>query len=608
MQKAFSELCIKSWDKSEGIIRGIATTPTTDKMGDIVEPMGAQFTLPLPLHHEHDRKDVVGEVFEATPTPDGIEFAARIAKDASDQIAEVWKRVDAGLIKYVSVGMSFRSDDVEVLKQGLRFKKWVWHELSLTTIPANQEAVITATKAVPPSIHTKGNTMTIAEQIAAFELKKSVALAGMDTLITKGVALVGDDQTAYAAHEAEVTQIDEHLARLKSAEQRQAAAAKPVQGSNITVTSNMPKGVAFIAASKALIQAKGNPHYAADLAKSLYRDDPRIEQFILQKAAVGAATTTSHAALTTPGALVGEFIDLLNNAHILGRLQGFRRVPHGVKIPRLATGATAYWVGQAKPIPVTTNAVDDLDISRFKIGAITPVANELMALGSPSIDAMLRDNIIEAIAQKVDAAFTLSTNAGDAVTPAAITYGLIPVASSGVGPQHVRADAKKALDKFAVANAGTNGAAWVMHSVTASALTFMRTAMGGPAFPGMTIEGGTFLGLPALVSNSMPGDGTAGYDMILIKASEIFRPDAPGIEIATSTEASYEALNASLVQSGAAGTGASLVSAFQNDETLIRVISYDGWYPRRTPCAVRVSACKYDESVIETISSVVVTP
>lgn len=149
---------VKSFDEAEGIIRGIATTPTTDKVGDIVEPMGASFTLPLPLLREHDRKDVVGQVIEATPTETGIEFVARIAKDVSDQIAEVWRRVKAGLIPSVSIG--FRPVEYERIKGGYRFQKWAWDELSLVTVPANADARITTVKNLH-SIEIRGKTMII---------------------------------------------------------------------------------------------------------------------------------------------------------------------------------------------------------------------------------------------------------------------------------------------------------------------------------------------------------------------------------------------------------------------------------------------------------------
>jgi hypothetical protein len=49
MKRAHSLLTIKSFDESSGEFEGIASTPSTDRMGDIVEPKGAKFTLPMPL-------------------------------------------------------------------------------------------------------------------------------------------------------------------------------------------------------------------------------------------------------------------------------------------------------------------------------------------------------------------------------------------------------------------------------------------------------------------------------------------------------------------------------------------------------------------------------
>lgn len=600
--KATSTITVKSFDHEQGIIRGIATTPKTDRDGDIVLPEGAVFELPLPLLFNHDPNQPIGHVIEATATNAGIEIVAEIAKDATAKIAEIWQMVKAGLVKGLSIG--FRPLQAEPISTGHKFTKWNWLELSAVTIPANPEAGIQTVKSASQPIEVFKN-MTLAELIAQAKAKKAELQTNADALVVKGLTLTAEDEAAHAAVTAELEAIDRQLARFEEMEQRQAKSAKPIQGQpHITVKSNLPEGVGFIAASKAMLHANGNPHYAAELVKQHYADQPQIEQYIRTKAAVGAATTTSHAALTTPGALASEFIGLLNNAHIVGRLSGFRVVPHGVKIPKLTTGATAHWVGEAKPAPVTTTAVDDLDISRFKLMTLATMSRELLAMGSPSIDALTRDAIIEAAAKEVDAAFILSTNAGSGVKPAAITHGLTPVASSGAGPQHVRADVKAALDKFSIANMGVSGAVWVMHSITASALTFMRTAMGGPAFPGMTIEGGTLLGLPVLVSNSVPGDAANGYDMVLVKASEIFRPEAPGIELATSTEASIEMLDGSLAQSGATGTGTELVSMFQNDMAALRVILFDGWHPRRTPCVVRISGTKYDESVIESIVTV----
>lgn len=60
--RAWSTFEIKSVDEEQRIVTGIATTPATDRMGDIVESMGAEFKLPLPLLWQHDSDSPVGTV------------------------------------------------------------------------------------------------------------------------------------------------------------------------------------------------------------------------------------------------------------------------------------------------------------------------------------------------------------------------------------------------------------------------------------------------------------------------------------------------------------------------------------------------------------------
>src|SRR5512135_801284 len=47
--RAYSTILIKSINEDQRIIEGVASTPTADRVGDIVEPLGAKFNLPMPL-------------------------------------------------------------------------------------------------------------------------------------------------------------------------------------------------------------------------------------------------------------------------------------------------------------------------------------------------------------------------------------------------------------------------------------------------------------------------------------------------------------------------------------------------------------------------------
>ena len=148
MNRAYSVFELKSFDDGQGIITGVATTPAADRVGDVVEPKGAKFALPLPLLWQHNAASPIGHVTQAKVTDSGIEVVARIARGVTDEIDHVWKLIKGGLVRGLSVGFRSAPGDREFLKGGgVRFKSWEWIELSAVTIPANTQASIQSIKA-----------------------------------------------------------------------------------------------------------------------------------------------------------------------------------------------------------------------------------------------------------------------------------------------------------------------------------------------------------------------------------------------------------------------------------------------------------------------------
>lgn len=108
MTKAYSTLTVKSVTDTddERIITGIATTPSTDRDDDILEPTGAKFALPIPLLWQHNHNQPIGEVISATVTDKGIEITAKIAKIADD--GKLKDRLDEAWQSRVAKGVTFR--------------------------------------------------------------------------------------------------------------------------------------------------------------------------------------------------------------------------------------------------------------------------------------------------------------------------------------------------------------------------------------------------------------------------------------------------------------------------------------------------------------------
>ncbi len=62
LKRACSLLTVKSFSEDERVITGIASTPSPDRDGDILEPEGAEFGSAIPFLWQHDHSRPVGSV------------------------------------------------------------------------------------------------------------------------------------------------------------------------------------------------------------------------------------------------------------------------------------------------------------------------------------------------------------------------------------------------------------------------------------------------------------------------------------------------------------------------------------------------------------------
>jgi uncharacterized protein len=154
MNRAYSLINVKEVTEEDGfhVIKGVATTPQTDRMGDVVEPLGATFARSIPLLWQHQADKPVGHAELGKPTKSGIPFTARIpiVKEAGalkDRIDEAVQSIKYRLVAAVSIGFRVVNDAIERIDTGFRFLETEIMELSLVTIPANAEATITNIKA-----------------------------------------------------------------------------------------------------------------------------------------------------------------------------------------------------------------------------------------------------------------------------------------------------------------------------------------------------------------------------------------------------------------------------------------------------------------------------
>lgn len=150
--RAYSFLEIKGLDEEQRMITGMASTPEVDRVGDIVDPMGAKFAPEISLLWQHRHDSPVGIAELGKPTKKGIPFRAIIARieeegELKQLVDRAWQSVKAKLVRGVSIG--FRPIKYDIMSEGgLKFTETEIYELSLVTVPANASATIQTIKAL----------------------------------------------------------------------------------------------------------------------------------------------------------------------------------------------------------------------------------------------------------------------------------------------------------------------------------------------------------------------------------------------------------------------------------------------------------------------------
>lgn len=155
LHRAYSTLAIKAMDDESRRFTGIASTISTDRMGDVVEPKGARFKLPLPLLWQHNHRDPIGWIRKATVGDTAITIEGEVANvpeadspTLHERLREAWAYLKNGLVRGLSIGFSSIEHTYIDGTYGVHFREWEWLELSAVTIPANQDASITAIKSI----------------------------------------------------------------------------------------------------------------------------------------------------------------------------------------------------------------------------------------------------------------------------------------------------------------------------------------------------------------------------------------------------------------------------------------------------------------------------
>jgi hypothetical protein len=471
-------------------------------------------------------------------------------------------------------------------------------------------------------------------QIAAFSEQRAAKSAAqkaiMDEAGAKGETLDAQQQEDFDTLQGEIEAIDAHLKRLDIIEKATGRAAAPVAGATAEEGSasrggeriqvkSQPKlapGIALARIVKCFGMAKGNVYDASRLAGIRYGEDSNAFGTLkslaergfqaIEKAEVPAGSTQSGSwaedLVGDTTSAFADFVEYLRPQTILGKfgnngIPSLRRVPFRVPLISQTGGGAGYWVGEGKAKPLTSFDFARTTLEPLKVANICVLTDEVIRDSSPSAEAIVRDQLVEALKARLDIDFIDPAKTASAgVSPASITNAAANGAASGTGDaDDVRADIRSLLQEYIAANNPPTSGVLIMQSGTALALSMMVNALGQNEFNGIGMNGGNLLGIPVITSEHVP----SGI-IVMVNASDVYLADEGGFRLDMSREASVEMLDSSLTGDSIGvvpGTAASTVSLWQTNSVGFLAERTINWAARRSTAVAYLSGVAWGGAV-----------
>ena len=321
----------------------------------------------------------------------------------------------------------------------------------------------------------------------------------------------------------------------------------------------------FGRAVKCINASGGDVERAAHTAEHLFKDAEMAHEF---KAL--SSTSPTDGGYLVPEVYANEIIELLYPATIIYSL-GARRLGMAngnLNIPKIKTGSRALFTGETRAIPNSAPKFGNLKLSAKKLTALIPMSNDLLRSTNFDNDVIVGQDVTKQMALGVDWGALLGT--GGEFQPLGITNnkGILTIDATSVGEEYSsKAGAlTAAFPNYMVAavlknNVYADGLGFAFNTSVEQYFKSMRDNVGGFIFAAEMNKNGTLAGYPYKTTNLI--ETTGGKTKIIFgNWNDLIIGEQGALEIETSREGSWT------------DDAGNLISAFENDQTLIRAINH----------------------------------
>jgi HK97 family phage major capsid protein len=436
-------------------------------------------------------------------------------------------------------------------------------------------------------------------KIADLRTQRGVVFDQFKVLAERQV-LTEAERIDYTDKKRALAEFDDQITRAKEAQDLAATTATPVAGQTVAATVaddpyTKTRSLIVGAAIRMIGRSGGSLVDARDSAKTLYGESHPVTRALI----VSSGTAGG---FIVPPDYMNEIIELLRAQTVVrGSNPRSLPMPRGtMTLPSQTSPATATYGAESTPIAASQPALGQIVAMYRKLTALVPVSNDMMRYADPAADAFVRDDLVKVMALREDLAFLLGDQT--AGTPMGYlgfanrwvvanggTPGLFLTTSASIaavngadsasttGGNFITSTyafnlATAALElgacqnKLDTANVPDSRRVWFMSPRSKNYLFNLLNALGVYVYRDEMAQG-KLLGYPWKTTTQIGNNysDAAGHTncsfIFLVEMDEAMILDSMQLELAVSREGSY-------IDS----TGAT-VSAFQNDQTLIRAIS-----------------------------------
>ena len=415
---------------------------------------------------DHDQTKQIG-VIERTYLDKGERKLRAVVRFSRSALAEeVYQDVKDGIRSNVSIGYAIRKMEDKRADGTVRISSWLPYEASIVAVPADRNVGVNRNaEFVEPVIEKKEVKMTEVNHDEIREAAAEAAKREFQKNAQEIINLAVKHNRRDLADEA--IGAGQTVAQFRATLLDAIGEGKPLEQSAgaVDMSAKEQRDYSFMKAVRGLVNGSGLQGLEREVSEEIAKRSGREargfyapDSFWGGRRDLTVGTDSAGGFLRPTDHLGDQFVDALRSRLVMNELGArFMTGLRGdVAIPKLATGVSAGFVAENGATSEVNAVFSQITMSPKSLGAFTDVSRLLMIQSDPSVEQIVRDDLLNAIAQKVE---DVAIEGGGSNEPSGIidTAGIGSVAIGTNGGAIAWDDIVNLVKEVEVDNAAING-------------------------------------------------------------------------------------------------------------------------------------------------------